>query len=113
MSRASADRPVGRRLRSASKAPNLPPLDLKPPDPDVFYNEQETASFIRLTSPKTLTIWRCRGQHPELKFSKPYGRVLYKGSSIISFLEGTAKEPETPKGRKRSAKQNGKLLDQK
>jgi hypothetical protein len=108
MSRTSAIRPVRRRrrLRSAPSTPAKP----KPPAsrsvplpepkqivPDVWYNEAETAPLIRLKNPKTLTVWRCRGEHPELRYKKPYGRVLYKGSDIIAFLEGTAVAPETPK----------------
>jgi hypothetical protein len=91
------------RHRSDVPAP-APPPDLQAINPDVFYNESETAYFARMRTPKTLTVWRARGEHPELKFTKAYGRVLYKGSDIIAFLDGTAKAPETAKRQKGGAK---------
>jgi hypothetical protein len=95
MARASAVR----RLRSAvpqSKKISPPP---GPIDPNVYYVDPETAAFLRLTNPKTLGIWRCRGTHPELIFVKRFGRVLCKGSSIIAFLDGTAKAPKAETGK--------------
>ena len=90
MARASA-------VRGLRSGPSIPVSEPKVIVADAFYNESETAHFLRLETPKTLTIWRCRGSHPELKFTKPYGRVLYKGSDIIAFLSGAAKPPESPK----------------
>ena len=87
-----------RRLRSArpeTLSPILPPRE--PPHPDLYYTEMETAAYLRLRSAKTLTIWRCRGEHPELKFEKPYGRILYRGSAILDFLSGAAKPRKSAK----------------
>jgi hypothetical protein len=91
---------VRRRLRSAP-APSLPPP--KPIHPDVFYTEAETAQFLRLRNPKTLTVSRSRGRHRELRFVKQFNRVLYEGRAILDFLKGTAKAPEAPKRRKGGA----------
>ncbi len=82
---------------STVRRTSVPPPELQPINPDVFYNEAETAHFLRLKNPKTLTVWRSRGEHPELRSEKPYGRVLYRGAAILDFLSGTAAAPETSK----------------
>jgi hypothetical protein len=96
-------RPVRRRLRSASSpAPSLP--EPKAIVPDIWYSEEECAAFLRLRNKKTLCVWRSRGEHPELRHSKPFGKTLYRGSDIIAFLSGNATAPETSKRKAKVAR---------
>lgn len=92
MSRVSAVR----RLRCAVSQPSVPPPDLGTINPAAYYTEAEVAFFLRLKSPKTLTIWRCRGTYPELRFIKKFGRVLYLGCAVLNFLNGTATAEPAP-----------------
>lgn len=91
--RRSSNKLVRRKPRRRPNKPASPPPDLQVIDPGVWYTEKEAAYFLRLRSPKTLTIWRCKGRHAELVWSKKTGRILYLGADILKFLQGTASPP--------------------
>ena len=58
---------------------------------DQLYTDPETTQFLRLR-PGTLKVWRSTGRYP-LRARKVGGRILYKGSDIVAFIDGPHKPP--------------------
>jgi hypothetical protein len=82
MARARASR---KRLRSAPRNELFTPDLTSGIQANLNYREREAAALLRLSA-TTLRTWRARRLHPELKFKKLGGRVVYSGAALLSFL---------------------------
>lgn len=67
-------------------------------DPAAFYRPDE-ASRVTPWSVRTFEAWRAAGKGPA--YSKVAGRILYRGSDLLAFLE----EARRPGGAERRARQ--------
>ena len=65
-----------------------------PIHPDAWYSSADVVAVIRGTSPSGLASMRSRGQGPAYVQHSNHGRVLYRGSDLIAWLESGRKLPQ-------------------
>jgi hypothetical protein len=62
------------------------PTPTSGPIPGVAYTEREAAVFLRLRNARTLSVWRCTGRAPGLRWRRVGSKVVYLGEHILEYL---------------------------
>jgi hypothetical protein len=77
----------------ATRTTPLPTVTLKDQSPNTLFAPTETANYLRV-SIATLARWRCEGSGPA--YLKRRGRIFYKASSLLAYIEGNERRGTRP-----------------